>query len=143
MHMNKNLLVWWSFVVAAALVSACANRDATRLERWSAGKWTEIPAAQFTLSGARDGARTHATAVVTMSNGRTLTVDMTLAYNPTPVLESGMWQMGDESGTVTAEAVKFLGGQGSGPSVGGRFRLEDNGQPRYRVTFPAQPVSDR
>jgi hypothetical protein len=32
--------------------------------------------------------------------------------------------------------VEFLGGQGSGASVGGRFLLEEGGKARYRVHLP-------
>jgi hypothetical protein len=37
--------------------------------------------------------------------------------------------------------VKFLGGQGGTPSVGGRFTLEQEGNPRMRVTMPAEPLA--
>jgi hypothetical protein len=43
-------------------------------------------------------------------------------------------------GDVREESLKFLGGQGATPSVGGRFRLETNGETRWRVVMPTQPL---
>jgi hypothetical protein len=44
-------------------------------------------------------------------------------------------------GTVHEESLKFLGGQGATPSVGGRFRLDEEGSARMRVTMPVQPLA--
>jgi hypothetical protein len=86
---------------------------------------------------------TNAAAVLTLEDGRRLHVELQIVYNPTPALGSGRWRLdGPEGGTgdVRAESIKFLGGQGESPSLGGRFRLNENGNPRFRVTLPARPV---
>jgi hypothetical protein len=42
---------------------------------------------------------------------------------------------------VRAESIKFLGGQGAMPSVGGRFVLESFDTPRMRVVLPAREIA--
>jgi hypothetical protein len=78
-----------------------------------------------------------------MADGDHIRVDLEVSYNPTPELASGHWQREGHlngEGPVHAESLKFLGGQGAAPSVGGRFRLDQEGSPRMRVTMPMQPL---
>ncbi len=68
---------------------------------------------------------------------------MEIAYDPQPVLSGGNWQIdGDApaSGSVTERSMKFFGGQGEGPSLGGGFELNQNGTPRFRIQVPLRPV---
>lgn len=136
----SNLLL----VAAMALaVAGCAAGDEARVERYDNGLYHPETVTGYQLSGGRDGASTHATGVFTLQNGDRLNVELRVSYNPTPVLAGGHWRCEGsitEEGEVREESLKFLGGQGATPSVGGRFRLETNGTPRWRVVMPTQPL---
>ena len=126
-----------------ALGVACAQSDVPVAEIFENGAYHAQPVSNYTISGARDGASTDATAVFTLENGDRLVIELHVAYNPTPVLARGNWRRegsSSEEGDVREESLKFLGGQGATPSVGGRFRLEMNGETRWRVVMPTQPL---
>jgi hypothetical protein len=111
--------------------------------RASRGLYQPQPVTAYEITGARDGATTNATGVFTLESGERLSVELRVSYNPTPVLAGGHWRSEGsttEEGDVHEESLKFLGGQGSTPSVGGRFRLETYGQPRWRVVMPTRPL---
>jgi hypothetical protein len=121
----------------------CTGRDEARLESWSGGAWQETAFTGYEIAGKRDGASTSAVAVFTLDANARLQVNLTIVYNPTPALGSGDWTLSgpeEDAGEARAESIKFLGGQGEGPSLGGRFRLEENGAPRFRVTLPSRPL---
>lgn len=126
--------------LSGLLVLACADTDTPRVEAARGDGWEALPGVALRIAGKREGARTDAVATFTLGDGRQLGVELGVVYNPTPSLGSGRWRMGAETGDVVAESLKFLGGQGEGPSLGGRFRLESNGVPRYRVTIPLQTL---
>lgn len=92
-------------------------------------------------TGERDGAQTQARFVFRASGEDDLVLDVTLGYDPQPTLVSGSWHRGAIAGDVRSEGVRFVGGQGEGPSVGGTYRLEDASGPRYRVTLPLTRVA--
>jgi hypothetical protein len=134
-------------VCAAALTLAltvgCAANDEPGVEVFENGAYHARVVRAYEISGARDGATTRVTGVFTLDYGDRIRVELEISYNPTPVLASGRWtREGDttEQGEAREESLKFLGGQGAKPSVGGRFRLESNGAPRFRVTMPTRPV---
>lgn len=92
---------------------------------------------EVVASGHRDGYRTEATFQVVRPDARPISVTLTVAVDPTAHLVVGRWQEpGRGGGTVTPIHLDFLGGQGEGVSVGGRYLLKDDGGPRYRVTLP-------
>jgi len=96
-----------------------------------------MPVVEVVASGRRDGYRTEATFQVVRPDARPITVTLTIAADPTAHLVGGQWQEPElGEGTVTPLHIDFLGGQGEGASVGGRYLLEGDGGPRYRVTFP-------
>lgn len=140
-------------VLAAAMVlfaCGCAGRDQARVERYENGVYHAETMTSYELRGARDGAATDAVGVFVLGNEShdTLRVSLHITYNPTPVLADGRWELirvgsTGEGGDVREESLKFLGGQGASPSVGGRFRLEANGEPRWRVVMPTRPLSRR
>jgi len=97
------------------------------------------------MEGRRDGARTRAIATFTLESGEHIRVEFELVYNPTPALGEARWSVDGQNaseGTVRSESVRFLGGQGEGPSLGGRFLLEEDGNPRFRVVLPVRPVAN-
>lgn len=127
-----------------AALPACSGGGEPRVEQWEGGAWRPVASASYEIAGKRDGAATSAIATFGLETGERLRVELTIVYNPTPALGAGRWQLeGDDpaSGEVAAESIKFLGGQGEGPSLGGRFRLEENGRPRFRVVLPAKPLA--
>jgi hypothetical protein len=136
----------WLRVLAFAFllpaVAGCSGNKA-RVELMTNGVYNPEKVSTYTITGARDGATTRATGTFTLSDGDHILVELEVSYNPTPELASGHWQRAGHvtgEGTVHAEALKFLGGQGATPSVGGRFRLDQEGSPRMRVTMPARPL---
>jgi hypothetical protein len=73
-------------------------------------------------------------------------VDLLVETNPLPVLVEGAWvdldADGAGSGTLRAEDLHFLGGQGGRPSLGGRLTLEDAaGADRFRLVLPPVPLT--
>jgi hypothetical protein len=127
-----------------ALAHGCADRDRARLEVWEDGGYAPRAVSAYEIAGKRDGAATSAVAVLTLEGGERLEVMLRIVYDPTPSLGEGHWRLGGPrggAGDVRAESIKFLGGQGEAPSLGGRFRLNENGMPRFRVTLPARPVA--
>ncbi|HEU4366129.1 MAG TPA: hypothetical protein VFT13_11770 [Candidatus Krumholzibacteria bacterium] len=133
--------------VVLALFAAplgCAGGSEPRVERWVDGVWQPVASASYRITGKRDGAATFAVATFALEADQRLQVELTIVYNPTPALGAGRWRLDGAQpagGEVVAESIKFLGGQGEGPSLGGRFRLEENGRARYRVILPARPLS--
>lgn len=124
--------------LALIVLAGCAT-DAP-VESLDGGSSVPTDFALREATGARDGARTAATFVFDAPDGRTLRLDLTLGYDPQPELVAGSWTLGDDGGTVHAEAVRFVGGQGEGPSVGGVYRLDDGQVSRFRVRLPLTRV---
>lgn len=125
------------------LAAACAGSDQPRVEAWNGSAFEPFAHTGYRVSGKRDGSVTRAVATFDLSDGSHLEIQLDIDYNPTPSLGKGEWRLdGKEpaSGDVHAESLKFLGGQGQYASVGGRFRLEEEGAPRFRVVLPARPV---
>ncbi len=135
------------FLIALLILTAgCSGRNEPRLEAWKDGAFQPRALSAYEISGKRDGSVTRAIALFTLESGALLTLELEIVYNPTPSIGSGRWSIdGDHagSGEARAESLKFLGGQGEGPSLGGRFRLEENGTPRFRVVMPLRPVEQR
>ncbi len=64
----------------------------------------------------------------------------TVEIDPQARLVSGRWVeesgSGSISGSVSASALGFLGGQGGRPGLGGLFTLSAAGAPLYRLNLP-------
>ncbi len=123
-------------LTALLLVVACQGGGA-RLEVHTQAGWEERPVVEVVASGRRDGYRTEATFRVVRPDARPIMITLTLAVDPTAHLVAGRWEEpGLGGGKVTPLHLDFLGGQGEGVSIGGRYLLEADGGPRYRVTLP-------
>jgi hypothetical protein len=134
------------FLAFLALLAGCSGNAEPRLEVWEDGAYQPRAVSAYEIDGERDGAATRAVALLTLAGGERLRLELVVVYDPSPALGSGEWSIngtGGGGGTARAESIKFLGGQGEGPSLGGRFLLDENGGPRYRVTLPLRPVSPR
>jgi len=131
------------FLALLALLGGCSNNAGPRLEVWEDGAYQPRALSSYEITGKRDGATTRAVAVLTLESGERLRLELVVVYDPTPALGSGHWSLDGtqkRAGEVRAESLRFLGGQGEGPSLGGRFRLDENGRPRFRVVLPLRPV---
>ncbi len=134
------------FVVSCFLAPACAVDGEATLEEWIDGGYRPRVVSAYEITGKRDGATTGAVATMILENGDRLRLEIEVAYNPVPVLRSGRWNLEGsriDAGEVRAESVEFLGGQGEGASIGGRYRLNENDLPRFRVDLPLRTISQR
>ncbi len=141
--MSRRLAIRFHFLVLLVLFGGCSGRNEPRLEVWEDGVYQPRAVSAYEIDGKRDGATTIAVAVLTLESGERLRLELVVVYDPTPALGSGHWSLdGTQAGAgeVRAESVRFLGGQSEGPSLGGRFRLDENGSPRFRVVLPLRPV---
>ena len=130
----------WVFLVL--LFGGCANNDEPGLDELVNDLYQPRTVTNYQVSGKRDGATTQVFIVYQLENDERLQLELEITYNPVPVLQSGYWKINGKessSGSVQAKSLKFLGGQGEGPSLGGQFQLEDNSQPRFRVFIPLRP----
>jgi hypothetical protein len=141
MQLTRSQVIAAFFLVIA---SACARNPGPSVEVWHDGAHERLTVAAYTIEGKRDGAVTQAVATFTLAGGDHVRVSFEIVYNPTPALGNASWSADGENagaGTVRSESVRFLGGQGEGPSLGGRFLLESDGAARFRVVLPLRPVS--
>jgi hypothetical protein len=129
-----------ALLAVLVLLLGCGT-DSARVEDLAS---ESAPATGFELqsaTGDRDGDRTEAR--FEFSDGtRTLVVELTLSYDPQPVLAGGRWSLGADGGSIRAESVRFVGGQGEGPSVGGVYVLGDEDGDRFRVHLPLTRVAE-
>ena len=98
----------------------------------------------YEVNGMRDGSTTQVFIIFFLENGERVQLDLEIVYNPTPILRSGYWHVDGKqsgSGNVQAKSIRFLGGQGDSPSLGGRFELKEDSRSRFRVVVPLRPVN--
>jgi hypothetical protein len=131
-----------SLVVALAallLVSGCRDAGVTVEQRTGEG-WQPMSYRLASVESLRDGYVTESQFRLVDDHAGELFLVLRVAVDPTARLEGGRWTRtagGEmEDGAVVPIQVEFLGGQGSGASVGGRFLLQEAGTPRYRVQLP-------
>jgi len=124
------------FVFLLLLVAGCANSD-YRFERIATGE--AIPLKLDSLIGARDGETV--TAEARFSNGGdSAQMNVRLFLRPPAEFVAGTYRMTlngkTMEGDVECLSLDYQGGQGSVPSMGGRFVLK----PDFRVTLPSTPI---
>ena len=132
--------VFAQLVSFALLISACGTNANPTVERATANGYESLTVESWSIGGQRDGARTRALVDLTLGDGREMRLELVLAYDPAPVLAEGSWASGGSGGTVLAESVRFVGGQGDGPSVGGLYLMVEDGEPRFRVNLPLSRI---
>jgi hypothetical protein len=125
-------------------LTACGGPDEAAVEAWINDAWTPVTVTDYSIDGERDGSTTTAVAILTLEGGVHLRVELQVTYNPQPILRAGHWYSDGampEDGTVVERSMKFFGGQGEGPSLGGRFQLNQDNRPRFRIVLPLQTIS--
>jgi len=122
-------------------LAACGNSN-YRFDEIKAGQSTSIPFTFDSLYGTRDG--DSVTAEARFSNaGDSAQMNIRVHLGPPAEFVSGTYRIttGGKTieGVVESLSLDYQGGQGSVPSLGGRFVLK----PDYRVTFPSTPIKRR
>ena len=139
---NKVISTLWVFILL--LNGGCANNDEPLLDELVNGVYKSRTVTNYQVNGMRDGASTQVSIKMFLENGERVKLDLELVYNPTPILRSGYWHLDGTqygSGNVQAKSIRFLGGQGDSPSLGGRFELKEDSRTRFRVVVPLRPVN--
>jgi len=140
-HLRSKLLVALAFL---GLASGCHGGGVTVEERIAEG-WQLLRYRLASVESRRDGYVTESQFRLVNDGAVELLLVLHVAVDPTARLEKGHWSRtaGErvEEGEVVPIQVEFLGGQGSGASVGGRFLLQAAGVSRYRVHLPPTAAS--
>jgi len=123
-------------IVSLLLFAGCANSD-YRFERTLTGE--AIPLKLDSLIGMRDGETV--TAEARFSNGGdSAQMNLRLFLRPPAEFVSGTYRITlngkTTEGEVECRSLDYQGGQGSVPSMGGRFVFK----PDFRVTLPSTPI---
>jgi len=129
--------------LALVVGTGCSGSSKPSVDLMENGVYRPEKVSGYSIAGARAGATTRAVGTFMLANGDTIRVELEVAYNPAAELASAHWQRRGHiagEGSVHEEALKFLGGQGATPSVGGRFRLDQEGSPLMRVNMPVRPL---
>lgn len=132
---------WMTCLLLLHLIfTGCGSESGPTVERVDGVRSSPVRVETWTINGQRDGARTRAVTTWKLEDGESLHVELVFAYDPNPVLAEGHWLSDTGGGTVESKGVRFVGGQGDGPSVGGRFVLLDDGEAKYVLDLPLTRV---
>jgi hypothetical protein len=127
--------------VTLILLAGCANSD-YRFERIEGGTSVSIPLKFDSLYGARDGETVTAEARFSDASD-SAQMNLLLHLGPPAEFVSGTYRITlngkTTEGIVECQSLDYQGGQGSVPSMGGRFVLGSS----YGVTFPSTPIKRR
>ena len=122
-----------------ALLVACGG-ERPLVEQFQEGAWQPQPFQVASMAGRRDGIEVFFSLELHGEGARRLVLEGTIEVDPRARLVSGRWLeeggSGASSGSVSASALLFLGGQGGRPGLGGQFTLSAAGAPRYRLNLP-------
>ena len=132
------------YVFLMMLFVGCANNNEPVFDEWVDGLYQPRTVTNYKIHGKRDGATTQVFINFEVENIKNIELELEVTYNPSPILSSGHWKIVENklvSGDVRPIALKFLGGQGEGPSLGGSFELEYKSHPRFRVVIPLRPIN--
>ena len=126
----------------------CNNKDEPfiqELDNENNEKNRFLTIVDYQVTGTRDGDVSKANYNFIVENGEKIQLYLEVFYNPTPTLRSGFWSLTGSkacSGYVRSKSLKFLGGQGEAPSLGGRFELLEKSHPRFFVSIPLRPIKE-
>ena len=123
----------------------CNNKDEPFIQELDNNMNETITILDYQVTGKRDGEISEANYNFILNNGKEIQLYLQVSYNPTPVLKSGFWNLigpKPRSGKVRTKSLKFLGGQGESPSIGGSFELLEDSKPRFLVFIPLRPIQE-
>lgn len=140
------------FAAAVLLLWIClgCGSDEVRIEvRAPSGgqsAWEPLAWDLLRAEGRRDGAHTRATLVFGGSTNDSLRLDLEVVVDPQATLRSGNWTASlegkvREGSQVRAPSLRFLGGQGGPPSIGGLFVIGDGRGEQFRIRLPNTPLT--
>jgi len=140
-RMKNNIARYPCLLLVILLFAGCANAE-YRFERIESDKTVSIPMKFDSLYGARDGESV--TAVARFSNGNdSAQMNVRLFLRPPAEFVSGTYRVTVDGktveGVVKCQSLDYQGGQGSVPSMGGKFVLT----PGYRIILPSTPIKRR
>lgn len=144
-RINFILLHKLFFVCITLAMFGCNNKDEPFIQELDNNMNETITILDYQVTGKRDGAISEATFNFILNNGKEIQLYLQVSYNPKPVLRSGLWNLTGRkprSGKVRPKSLKFLGGQGESPSIGGRFELLEDSKPRFLVFIPLRPIQE-
>lgn len=128
------LLVWLGCAPATPTIDERVG------EQWAPSSYRFVRA-----EGQRDGEQTHAYFFFEGPEGAKLEVRLLLDLKPEAGMRVGRWYWdradSSLSGSMTARSVRFLGGQGGPPSVGGTYTLRLEKAPFLRFRSRAVELS--
>ena len=130
-------------LLMSLIAMGCGGEEGAVFE--ASGKdWQPAPLDIVSIDGVRDGEKIRVTYLYGGAGDAVLEMELVVVVDPRPSLDTGSWfyrgPTGQAEGTVAPKSLKFLGGQGGAPSVGGTFILNDGGKPRFKVVLPPTPV---
>ena len=141
---KSKIIICTHWVLIIMLSGGCAINDEPLLDELVNGVYKSRTVTDYQVNGTRDGATTEVSIKFVLENGERVELELEVVYNPTPILRSGFWHVDGKhygSGNVLAKSLKFWGGQGEAPSIGGRFELEEGSRTRFRIVVPSRPVN--
>ncbi len=141
----KTLIVNLILLFLVVCFFGCVNNEKPEFEESVNDLFVPRIIKNYETYGNRDGALTQAYITYDFENYESIQLILQVTYNPTPILSSGYWKtLGNESigGNIEATSLKFLGGQGEGPSLGGSFELKDKFSTLFKVIVPLRPINE-
>ena len=139
--MKNNFARYPCLLFPILLFAGCANSE-YRFERMDGNQSVSIPMKFDSLYGARDGESVIAEARFSSGND-SAQMNVRLFLRPPAEFVSGTYRVTIDGktveGVVECQSLDYQGGQGSVPSMGGKFVLT----PGYRIILPSTPIKRR
>lgn len=132
-----------SALAALLALAGCGPSEPALLAKAEKG-WAPTAFHFDRAEGQRDGARTKASYFFAGPDSAWLELRVTVEVEPEPTLTFGRWYLEEpgreKTGSARTTKLRFLGGQGGPPSIGGDFLLREGSEERYRLVLPPTPI---
>ena len=129
---------------ALQILAACGPSEPTVMAKAEKG-WAPTSFRYERAEGMRDGDRTKASYFFAGPDSSWLELRVTVEVKPEPTLTFGRWYLEErdheKTGSARVTHLRFLGGQGGSPSIGGDFLLREGSDERYRLLLPPTPIA--
>ena len=134
--------IYWIFVIV--IIDGCVQNKEPEFYEVIDNYNQRLDIINYEVSGVRDGDRTKVSINYSLINNKEFNLILNVIYNPVPIFNSGTWSIkGDysTSGVLQKKEMKFLGGQGDSPSLGGIFLLNVGSKTIYKAIVPLRPIN--